>query len=967
MPKTGRNRVYPDLDGFYALQKYKFIRGLIKAEHSQRRHQFNKQAAEWTSKAIVSLSLAEGPIKSPKQASQLEGIGKIIKTRLDEIIKDDKYSVEPPNPGCHASTGSGLLVALLNESEAIGLSDGGRPLVPEDDLKEACACICDEKFNIVSTLDGAAAMCPAWWRINVLISRGYIKKRSRGKKTVYELLPPGEDVAHRLRGTHILPAPQRLTVSKNTAKNISAQSSSKQFDSLYCTDTGDDGVTLLVDIHELGGDNVRLGELSRRLNDWGVQHKSRSLLCGDYQWLWRANGCEYTLPVLLERKRADDLADSIKDGRYTKQKDRMLAWRDKFGILSDDVSLQYLVESTPAAYRVGCMDGCNGVGKCGNPSVEQVEAAVEDLRASRDFTLVETRSIEGSVEYLASVTTDLKRRVSRGDFEALRLLNKGTAASTAGGVRERSSIKRMDPSATISKSCSQFDQYDELNSPSCMRTTHSGTKVEKGETGGEKDIALVRAIQASLQDTYPKFGYDDGFDHSPRKRSLNKGNHTEVSRQLKETEDSDLTRAIQTSLEDTKKATNTCPKFNEEDILEHSPRFYLRTKENRTDLIEKEDSAFVSAIQACLMDSIKTSNICSKLDDECMSKYSPRIRSVKAKTDLKDVKGEAEITEERELARAIKASLNDTTKPFSTCSKVDDDDLIEYSAHKRNLHSEVDLSDLNGVKVTDGELARAIQASLNDTPKTNIWPTSVGRDNLVYSPRGEGVKRENGTVDTNDAQCHNNASCASQVSADQKRRKRYRAIQIDDLFDDCVKKRPKSEVEAAPRLNIAITLNEMGSHQEKKQIEILDSQEEGAFNPFVDGAVYVFDARSDKYHGRGTSDWSNTCTGKASSGNQGLLTEESVRNLPENSLTKQESNLSSSVCVTGEDSSDIYVEPQAFYDKEKIGLVIGVMHDCSQAAVQNALFQTKGSVEEAIVVLLDNKSDSTPCDVIDLT
>jgi hypothetical protein len=42
-------------------------------------------------------------------------------------------------------------------------------------------------------------------------------------------------------------------------------------------------------------------------------------------------------------------------------------------MLSDEVSLQYVVESTPQAYRVKCMDGCNGVGKCGNPTVEQVE------------------------------------------------------------------------------------------------------------------------------------------------------------------------------------------------------------------------------------------------------------------------------------------------------------------------------------------------------------------------------------------------------------------------------------------------------------------------------------------------------------------------------------------------------------------------------------------------------------------
>ena len=55
-------------------QRYKFIRGLVAYEHYQRRHAYLKCAAEWTSKAIVSLELTSTPIKSVKQAMQLEGV-----------------------------------------------------------------------------------------------------------------------------------------------------------------------------------------------------------------------------------------------------------------------------------------------------------------------------------------------------------------------------------------------------------------------------------------------------------------------------------------------------------------------------------------------------------------------------------------------------------------------------------------------------------------------------------------------------------------------------------------------------------------------------------------------------------------------------------------------------------------------------------------------------------------------------
>ena len=115
----------------------------------------------------------------------------------------------------------------------------------------------------------------------------------------------------------------------------------------------------------------------------------------------------------MERKRADDLAGSIKDGRYVNQKEKMLEWKKDFGIMSGDVSLQYVVESDPAAYRVACADGCSGVGKCGNPTVEQVESVISELEESVDFQLLKTQNIEGTVELLASITAELTQRYGR--------------------------------------------------------------------------------------------------------------------------------------------------------------------------------------------------------------------------------------------------------------------------------------------------------------------------------------------------------------------------------------------------------------------------------------------------------------------------------------------------------------------------------------------------------------------------
>ena len=50
------------------------MRGLVKHEEDQRRHHYLKSAAECTSRAVVSLELADEPVKSVKQARRLEGV-----------------------------------------------------------------------------------------------------------------------------------------------------------------------------------------------------------------------------------------------------------------------------------------------------------------------------------------------------------------------------------------------------------------------------------------------------------------------------------------------------------------------------------------------------------------------------------------------------------------------------------------------------------------------------------------------------------------------------------------------------------------------------------------------------------------------------------------------------------------------------------------------------------------------------
>lgn len=59
----------------------------------------------------------------------------------------------------------------------------------------------------------------------------------------------------------------------------------------------------------------------RLLKSRNVNFKIRHLSVGDFIWIARNDqGQELVLPYVVERKRMDDLASSIKDGRFHEQK-----------------------------------------------------------------------------------------------------------------------------------------------------------------------------------------------------------------------------------------------------------------------------------------------------------------------------------------------------------------------------------------------------------------------------------------------------------------------------------------------------------------------------------------------------------------------------------------------------------------------------------------------------------------------
>ncbi|XP_013115164.1 crossover junction endonuclease MUS81 [Stomoxys calcitrans] len=84
-------------------------------------------------------------------------------------------------------------------------------------------------------------------------------------------------------------------------------------------------IVLIVDTQETSGKNKRTLDQTRGyLESLHVEYEVRRLTVGDFLWIARnADGDELVLPYIVERKRMDDLASSIRDGRFSEQKHRL--------------------------------------------------------------------------------------------------------------------------------------------------------------------------------------------------------------------------------------------------------------------------------------------------------------------------------------------------------------------------------------------------------------------------------------------------------------------------------------------------------------------------------------------------------------------------------------------------------------------------------------------------------------------
>lgn len=122
-----------------------------------------------------------------------------------------------------------------------------------------------------------------------------------------------------------------------------------------------------------------------------VDFEVRRLSVGDFMWICRDEqnkDFELVLPYIVERKRMDDLASSIKDGRFHEQKFRL----NNCGLKNKI----YLIENKGNNQHIGL------------PLTNLLQAAT-NTQVQNGFTVKFTESTDDSMLYLSVMTSLLNK------------------------------------------------------------------------------------------------------------------------------------------------------------------------------------------------------------------------------------------------------------------------------------------------------------------------------------------------------------------------------------------------------------------------------------------------------------------------------------------------------------------------------------------------------------------------------
>ncbi|XP_017087426.3 crossover junction endonuclease MUS81 [Drosophila bipectinata] len=191
------------------------------------------------------------------------------------------------------------------------------------------------------------------------------------------------------------PKPKKLT--KKELMELAAAEERERFVEMV---PGSFEILLLVDTQETSGKNKRVLDQTRSyLESFGAKHEVRRLTIGDFLWIAKDRaGNELVLPYIIERKRMDDLAPSIRDGRFHEQKHRLKQSGLRHVI--------YLVEDYGDNEQLGL-------------PLDSLQQALANARVQTGVQVVRTENHFRSMSYLASMTRSLQQIFARKTLQSV--------------------------------------------------------------------------------------------------------------------------------------------------------------------------------------------------------------------------------------------------------------------------------------------------------------------------------------------------------------------------------------------------------------------------------------------------------------------------------------------------------------------------------------------------------------------
>ncbi|KAK8787386.1 hypothetical protein V5799_022835 [Amblyomma americanum] len=329
-----------------------------------------------------------------------------------------------PRSGAHA-----ILVTLGKrrlELKASWAGASSHDWMTKSDLIIAAQPLCDAFF----TVRLPDSHYTAWSCMATLIKKGLISKQ--GCPARFSLTDEGEELACRLIAPGTLPGTAAGSVgslavnggedvhlnfqsdddSSNSYPSVTRLPPPPPLDSMR--------IILLVDCSETTASSQE--RFLRELRELNVPHEVRRLNVGDFVWVCRAEGGphgrrEWVLGPLVERKRTDDLAKSIIDGRFHEQKVRLVA--------SGIKPLVYLIEEA-GGKSTHCI------------SDAALEQAVLNTQVSDGFLIKWTRDPRDTACFLAISTCHLQTKKAKAVSSEEFLQGKPTWEEfNAGGIKSR--------------------------------------------------------------------------------------------------------------------------------------------------------------------------------------------------------------------------------------------------------------------------------------------------------------------------------------------------------------------------------------------------------------------------------------------------------------------------------------------------------------------------------------------------